>query len=97
VRLRRLWNLIRGLPPGCRLFVDLAGADRARWGVDQEMAWATVELLDVIARKGTKAKRRSLIRRSLRPRRAKRQPVSMLDPAARGFFGPKTGPSPPAP
>jgi hypothetical protein len=87
VQLRRLWNLIRSLPPTARLFdeVEEGLGERARWGVDQEIAWSAVELLDAIARKGTKRKA-SLIRRSLRPKR-KRRPVSMADPAALAFFG----------
>ncbi len=62
----------------------------------EEIAWVQVELLDVIARKGSKV-RRSLIRRSLRPKAPKRKPTSMSDPAVRGFFRGKPGNPPPAP
>lgn len=55
--------------------------------MDQEIAWTAVELLDVVARRGTK-KKGSLLRRSLRPKAASRKkPVSIDSAEAAGFFG----------
>lgn len=87
VPLRKVGNLIGALPVEAQIFAALGIADRARWTLERELATATLELLDVIARKGTGVKK-PLINPRLRPGdRERRRPVSMSDPKARTFFG----------
>lgn len=85
--LRRLWNLIVALPASARLFDSLGVADRVRWNLERELAVSTLELLDVIARKGTKL-RKPLVSTRIRPSdKDARKPLPMTDDRVRSFFG----------
>lgn len=88
--LRRIVNLISGLPAEAKLFVALEISDRVTWSLERELMTSTLELLDLLVRKNTKLK--DPLINEVRPasvlsqsRRKKVQ--SMSDPKVREFFG----------
>lgn len=62
VRLRRLINLARRLPGDAHFWRALGIGDAAAWDKQTDLLAVSVELLDIIARKGVKKARRPLVK-----------------------------------